>query len=91
MKPIGLSITCASTPPLFPPALQFLNPLRELGHMREEMRSGWENLVASAHCRSDLALAAPAAARLIELTPKEQWQITRLGQTMLAPRGYWVH
>lgn len=32
-----------------------------------------------------------AAARLIELTPKAQWRITRLGQTMLAPRGYWVH
>lgn len=35
--------------------------------------------------------AALAAARLIELTADEQWQVTRLGEAMLEPRGYWVH
>lgn len=32
-----------------------------------------------------------AAARLIELTLEEKWQVTRLGKAMMAPRGYWVH
>jgi len=32
-----------------------------------------------------------AAARLIELTLDKKWQLTRLGEAMLAPRGYWLH
>jgi hypothetical protein len=32
-----------------------------------------------------------ASARLIELTPDAKWQVTRLGKTMMEPRGYWVH
>jgi hypothetical protein len=32
-----------------------------------------------------------AEARLIELTPEEQWRVTRLGEAMLEPRGRWLH
>jgi hypothetical protein len=32
-----------------------------------------------------------AAARLIELTAEAHWRVTRLGEAMLEPRGYWVH
>jgi len=32
-----------------------------------------------------------AAARLIELTAANQWTLTRRGEAMLEPRGYWVH
>ena len=42
--------------------------------------------MAIARYTSDLA-----AARLIELTLDKKWQLTRLGEAMLAPRGYWLH
>ena len=32
-----------------------------------------------------------AAARLIELTADCRWTLTRRGEAMLEPRGYWVH
>ena len=32
-----------------------------------------------------------AAARLIELTAANRWTLTRRGEAMLEPRGYWVH
>jgi hypothetical protein len=32
-----------------------------------------------------------AAARLIELTTEHRWTLTRRGEAMLEPRGYWVH
>jgi len=32
-----------------------------------------------------------AAARLIELTAEKRWKVTRNGEAMLAPRGYWAH
>ena len=32
-----------------------------------------------------------AAARLIELTAESRWTLTRRGEAMLEPRGYWVH
>ena len=32
-----------------------------------------------------------AAANLIELTGERRWTLTRRGQAMLEPRGYWVH
>jgi hypothetical protein len=34
---------------------------------------------------------ALAAARLIELTAESRWALTRRGEAMLEPRGYWVH
>jgi hypothetical protein len=35
--------------------------------------------------------SALAAARLIELTAESRWILTRRGEAMLEPRGYWVH
>ena len=32
-----------------------------------------------------------AAANLIELTGERRWTLTRRGEAMLVPRGYWVH
>jgi hypothetical protein len=32
-----------------------------------------------------------AAARLIELTAERRWTLTRRGEAMLEPRGYWMH
>jgi hypothetical protein len=35
--------------------------------------------------------AVLAAARLIELTAESRWTLTRRGEAMLEPRGYWMH